>query len=101
MLAAAVDQEVGALPFLQVVLGPQPGPVEARVEATHPRRGADEPIDQSTRNTSCEINQGLIWQRYDELIPRQDLGVVCIARRSCLVEIHVNTVAILTTNLEY
>ena len=55
MLAAAVDQEVGALPFLQVVLGPQPGPVEARVEAAHPRRGADEPIDQSTRNTSCEI----------------------------------------------
>jgi len=51
VLAAAVHQEVRALPFIHVVLGPQLGPVEARVQAPHPRRGADEPIDESTRET--------------------------------------------------
>jgi hypothetical protein len=50
-----VHQEVGALPLLEVVLGPQPGAVEARVEASHPRRRADERIEQPTRNTRCEI----------------------------------------------
>jgi hypothetical protein len=40
VLAAAVRQEVGPLSLVQVVLRPQPGPVEARVQPPHPRRSA-------------------------------------------------------------
>lgn len=54
VLAAAVHQDVRALPFVQVVLGPQLGPVEARVQAPHPRRRADEPVHQSARDTCCQ-----------------------------------------------
>ena len=55
VLAAEMDEEIGAIPFVQVELSPHLGPVEARVQAPHPRR-AEERVSRPAREACCKID---------------------------------------------
>jgi hypothetical protein len=48
-----VHEEIRALPLVQVVGRPHLGPVHARVEAPHPREGADRRVGRSAPGTRC------------------------------------------------